>query len=96
LFVNAAQTTMFALSAHVYPTNVRATGTASAMAFGRLGAILSAFAGAAVISAGGAEAYFGLLGIAMSGVMIMLMLVKNHIPSVANAQALAKAGFVKS
>ncbi len=35
LFVNAAQTTMFALSAHVYPTNVRATGTASAMAFGR-------------------------------------------------------------
>src|SRR6185503_7242249 len=39
LFVNAAQTTMFALSAHVYPTNVRATGTASAMAFGRLGAI---------------------------------------------------------
>jgi AAHS family 4-hydroxybenzoate transporter-like MFS transporter len=81
LFVNAAQTTMFALSAHVYPTNVRATGTASAMAFGRLGAILSAFAGAAVISAGGAGAYFGLLGIAMSGVMVALMLVRNHIPS---------------
>jgi AAHS family 4-hydroxybenzoate transporter-like MFS transporter len=80
LFVNAAQTTMFALSAHVYPTNVRATGTASAMAFGRLGAILSAFAGAAIISAGGAEAYFGMLGIAMSGVMIALMLVRNHIP----------------
>jgi AAHS family 4-hydroxybenzoate transporter-like MFS transporter len=65
----------------VYPTNVRATGTASAMAFGRLGAILSAFAGAAVISAGGAGAYFGLLGIAMSGVMVALMLVRNHIPS---------------
>jgi AAHS family 4-hydroxybenzoate transporter-like MFS transporter len=81
LFVNAAQTTMFALSAHVYPTNVRATGTASAMAFGRLGAILSAFAGAAIISAGGAEAYFGMLGIAMTGVMIALMLVKNHIPA---------------
>jgi AAHS family 4-hydroxybenzoate transporter-like MFS transporter len=81
LFVNAAQTTMFALSAHVYPTNVRATGTASAMAFGRLGAILSAFAGAAIISAGGAEAYFGMLGIAMLGVMIALMVVKNHIPA---------------
>ena len=81
LFVNAAQTTMFALSAHVYPTNVRATGTASAMAFGRLGAILSAFAGAAIISAGGAAAYFAMLGIAMTGVMIALMVVRNHIPA---------------
>ena len=82
LFVNAAQTTMFALSAHVYPTNVRATGTASAMAFGRLGAILSSFAGAAIISAGGAQAYFGMLGVAMLGVMIALLLVRNHIPRV--------------
>jgi len=91
LFVNAAQTTMFALSAHVYPTNVRATGTASAMAFGRLGAILSAFAGAAIISAGGAEAYFGMLGIAMTGVMIALMVVKNHIPAFGGGIAKAAA-----
>jgi AAHS family 4-hydroxybenzoate transporter-like MFS transporter len=87
LFVNAAQTTMFALAAHVYPTNVRATGTASAMAFGRLGAILSAYAGAAIITAGGAQAYFGMLGIAMSGVLVALMLVRNHIPAFATAQA---------
>ncbi len=91
LFVNAAQTTMFALSAHVYPTNVRATGTASAMAFGRLGAILSAFAGAAIISAGGAAAYFGMLGIAMTGVMIALMVVKNHIPAFGGGLAKAAA-----
>jgi MFS transporter, AAHS family, 4-hydroxybenzoate transporter len=81
LFVNGAQSTMFVLCAHVYPTNVRATGTASAMAFGRLGAILSAFAGAAIISAGGAAAYFGMLGVAMTGVLIALMVVKNHVPS---------------
>jgi AAHS family 4-hydroxybenzoate transporter-like MFS transporter len=81
LFVNGAQSTMFVLCAHVYPTNVRATGTASAMAFGRLGAILSAFAGAAIISAGGAGAYFGMLGIAMTGVLIALMVVGNHIPA---------------
>ena len=87
LFVNAAQTTMFALSAHVYPTNVRATGTASAMAFGRLGAILSAFAGAAIITAGGAQAYFGMLGVAMTGVMIALMVVRNHIPALGSAPA---------
>lgn len=38
----AVQSTMFALCAHVYPAAVRATGTASALAFGRFGAILSA------------------------------------------------------
>ena len=87
LFVNGAQSTMFVLCAHVYPTNVRATGTASAMGFGRLGAILSAFAGAAVISAGGANAYFGMLALAMTGVMIALMVVKNHIPALGHGAA---------
>jgi MFS transporter, AAHS family, 4-hydroxybenzoate transporter len=90
LFVNAAQVTMFALSAHVYPTNVRATGTAWAMAFGRFGAILSAFAGAAIITAGGAAAYFATLGVAMSGVMIALMLVRNHIPGLRAAEMRSK------
>ena len=87
LFVNGAQSTMFVLCAHVYPTNVRATGTAAAMAFGRLGAILSAYAGAAIITAGGADAYFGMLGIAMTGVLIALMVVKNHVPALGRALA---------
>ena len=81
LFVNAVQSTMYALCAYVYPTTVRATGTASALAFGRLGAILSAFAGAAVITAGGASAYLLMLGSAMVLVCIALALVKRHIPA---------------
>ncbi|MFM0207566.1 MFS transporter [Paraburkholderia sediminicola] len=80
LFVNAVQSTMYALCAYVYPTNVRATGTASALAFGRLGAILSAFAGAWLITSGGASAYLGLLGGAMCMVFIALVMVGNHIP----------------
>ncbi|MGO1078541.1 MFS transporter [Inquilinus sp. CA228] len=80
LFVNAVQSTMFALTAYVYPTNVRATGTASALAFGRFGAILSAFVGAAAITAGGAAAYLGILGLAMAGCLVSLWLVRNHIP----------------
>jgi AAHS family 4-hydroxybenzoate transporter-like MFS transporter len=87
LFVNGAQSTMFVLCAHVYPTNVRATGTASAMAFGRLGAILSAFAGAAIITAGGAESYFAMLGITMTGVLIALMVVRNHVPALGRLPA---------
>jgi AAHS family 4-hydroxybenzoate transporter-like MFS transporter len=82
MFVNAVQSTMYALCAFVYPTSVRATGTASALAFGRLGAILSSFAGAAVITAGGASAYLTMLGGAMVLVLVSLMVVKRHIPRV--------------
>jgi len=80
LFVNAVQSTMFALCAFVYPTGIRATGTASALAFGRLGAIFSAFAGAAVITEGGASSYLIMLGVAMAIVLVALLVVKRHIP----------------
>lgn len=80
MFTNAVQSTMYAVCAFLYPTSVRATGTASALAFGRLGAILSAFAGAAVITAGGATAYLSLLGSAMVCALIALLLLKHHIP----------------
>jgi MFS transporter, AAHS family, 4-hydroxybenzoate transporter len=83
LFVNAVQVAMVALCAHVYPTGVRATGTASAFSFGRIGSIVSAFAGAAVITSGGASSYLLMLGIAMSIVLIALALVRRHIPRVA-------------
>jgi AAHS family 4-hydroxybenzoate transporter-like MFS transporter len=80
LFVNAVQSTMYALCAYVYPTGVRATGTASALAFGRLGAILSAFAGALVITAAGASGYLLMLGAAMALVLLALAVVGRHIP----------------
>jgi MFS transporter, AAHS family, 4-hydroxybenzoate transporter len=79
LCVNAVQATMYAVCAYAYPTNVRATGTATALGFGRLGAILSSFAGAAVITAGGASGYLTMLGLAMVGALAALMLVRRHI-----------------
>ena len=91
LFVNAVQSTMFALCAYVYPTAVRATGTASALAFGRFGAILSAFAGAAVITSGGASAYLLMLGGAMILVFVALAAVRRHIPPLERPQAAAVA-----
>ena len=80
-FANAVQSTMYAVCAFVYPTTVRATGTASALAFGRLGAILSAFAGAAVITAGGKDGYLLMLGLAMTGLAVALAVVRRHIPA---------------
>jgi AAHS family 4-hydroxybenzoate transporter-like MFS transporter len=80
LFVNAVQSTMFALCAHVYPTAIRARGAASAVAFGRLGALLSGAAGALVLSSG-ASAYFIILGAAMFLVLVSLAMVRGHIPA---------------
>jgi len=82
MFVNAVQVTMVALCAHVYPTSVRATGTASAFSFGRLGSILSAFAGASVITSGGAFSYLVLLAGAMTLVLLALAVVRRHIPAI--------------
>lgn len=80
LFVTTVQCIIYSLCANVYPTNVRATGTAVTLAIGRLGAILSAFAGAAVITAGGASTYFTMLGAAMMCVLIGLWMVGHQIP----------------
>lgn len=92
LFVNAVQSTMYALCAYIYPTAVRATGTASALAFGRLGAILSAFAGAIVITAGGAGAYLTMLAVAMGVVCVALLAVRRHIPRLSRAHAPPREG----
>ena len=81
LFVNAVNCSLYALCAYVYPTLVRATGTASALAFGRFGAILSSFVGAAVITAGGANGYLTLLGTAMVVTLMAMLVLRNHIPS---------------
>jgi AAHS family 4-hydroxybenzoate transporter-like MFS transporter len=80
-FVNAVQAPMFALAAYVYPTSIRATGTSSAVAVGRLGAVLSAFTGAAVIAAGGSSGYLLMLAGLMVLVFIALASVRNHIPA---------------
>ncbi|MEJ8849971.1 MFS transporter [Variovorax rhizosphaerae] len=87
LFVNAVQCTLYALCAYIYPTNIRATGTAGGLSFGRLGAILSAFAGAMVITAGGAAGYLTLLGSSMLLVTVALLVVKRHIPKLARSPA---------
>ena len=79
LFVTALQCAMFALCAHIYPTEIRTTGAATAMAFGRLGAFVSAFAGAAMITAGGSSAYLNLLGGSMVVTTLGLAVLRGHI-----------------
>ncbi|MBV8222202.1 MAG: MFS transporter, partial [Candidatus Eremiobacteraeota bacterium] len=79
LFVNAVQSTLYAVSAFLYPTLIRARGTATALGVGRLGAISSAFAGAALIALGGSTAFLIALGAVMLAVAIALLSIGKHI-----------------
>jgi AAHS family 4-hydroxybenzoate transporter-like MFS transporter len=77
LFVNAVQTTLFALAAHVYPTKLRASGVAAAAAIGRTGAILSSFTGASIIQAGPGP-YLQILAAGMVGAGVGVAVVRKH------------------
>jgi AAHS family 4-hydroxybenzoate transporter-like MFS transporter len=78
-FINGVQTTMYALAAHVYPGAVRATGVGTAVAFGRVGAILSGYAGSWAIGYHGSASYFGLIATAMLATFISLAVVRRHV-----------------
>ena len=78
--INALQTTLYALAAHVYPTTVRATGVGTAVAFGRVGGVLSTYAGAFALGWGGSRAFFILMAASMAVVFICLALVGRHVP----------------
>jgi AAHS family 4-hydroxybenzoate transporter-like MFS transporter len=78
--INAVQTTMYALAAHVYPSAVRATGVGTAASVGRLGAILSGYAGAWALDYRGSLSFFSLIAIAMCATFASLALVRRHVP----------------
>ena len=78
--LNAVQTTMFALAAHVYPTQIRGTGVGTAVAVGRIGNVLAVYVGNYAINLGGPPAYFSTWAIALGLVFASLAIVRHHIP----------------
>lgn len=97
LFASAAQSAMFAVGAHAFPTEVRARGLGLMGAAGRIGAIFSAIAGAWLVGVG---------NVGFFGVLIVLMLVnaggfiavRGHVPRLAdknNVNGNGHAGAVK-
>jgi AAHS family 4-hydroxybenzoate transporter-like MFS transporter len=77
--INGVQTTMYALGAHVYPSAIRATGVGAAVSFGRIGAVLSGYAGAWALESAGSFSYFLVIAGAMAVCWIGLASVKRHI-----------------
>jgi len=78
-FVNATQTTMYALAANVYPTSIRGTGVGTTVAFGRIGGVLSPNVGAPVLDRG-TQPYFFLIAGTMTATFLALAAVKRHVP----------------
>jgi AAHS family 4-hydroxybenzoate transporter-like MFS transporter len=78
--INGVQVTMYALAAHIYPTAVRSTGVGMASSVGRLGAILSTYAGAWALEFGGSRSFFMLVAAAMFAVVLSLAVIRRHIP----------------
>jgi AAHS family 4-hydroxybenzoate transporter-like MFS transporter len=78
--INSIQTTLYALAAHVYPTSVRATGVGTAVAFGRIGGVMSSYAGEWAQRISGSSAFFGLMAISMAVVFLGLSVIKRHVP----------------
>jgi AAHS family 4-hydroxybenzoate transporter-like MFS transporter len=64
----------------VYPTGIRATGVGTAVAFGRIGGVVSPYAGAWALESGGPAQLFTLIAATMTVVFVALASVKNHIP----------------
>jgi AAHS family 4-hydroxybenzoate transporter-like MFS transporter len=92
--INAVQSTMYALAAHVYPAGIRATGVGTAVAIGRVGGIGSSYAGAWALESGPSQ-MFALIAGTMTVVFAALALVRHHIPSslaVRAARPVAAAG----
>jgi AAHS family 4-hydroxybenzoate transporter-like MFS transporter len=78
--LNGVQTTMYALAAHVFPTEVRSTGVGFAVAVGRVGNVLAATVANEAFSRGGNAGYFGSWAVLMGAVFVALALVSRHVP----------------
>jgi MFS transporter, AAHS family, 4-hydroxybenzoate transporter len=81
--VGGVQTTMYALAAHIYPTEIRSTGVGTAVAVGRIGNVLAAYAASIAIDRGGPSGYFMTWAIFMLLVFAALASIRRHVPAVA-------------
>ncbi|MGZ3280736.1 MAG: MFS transporter [Caulobacteraceae bacterium] len=79
-FINAVQTTMYALAAFVYPTEMRGAGVGWAVGFGRIGSIISPLVGIYLLHATGPHGFFAGFGVTMFISLLCLSLIRKHMP----------------
>jgi AAHS family 4-hydroxybenzoate transporter-like MFS transporter len=82
LMIGSIQGGMYVVSAHIYPTECRASGVGWALGIGRLGGIISSFACALLLASSAHETGF-FVGIAAALILTLLGLtmLRRHIPA---------------
>ncbi len=78
--INATQVGAYTVGAHVYATDVRSTGVGAAAGLGRIGGILSAFAGGALLTWFGGPGFFVALSVVVVLTLTGILLVRKHVP----------------
>ena len=79
-FLNGVQTTMYALGAYIYVTELRGSGVGWAVGLGRLGAIISPLVGAALLADLGSRGFFFGIGLTMALSFASLVVIRRHVP----------------
>lgn len=77
--INAVQVALYALAAHVYPTEIRGRGVGIVLAVGRVGNVLASYVGLYAMNQGGATTYFATYAIGMTLVFATLLVVRKHV-----------------
>ncbi|MPY90941.1 MAG: MFS transporter [Luteitalea sp.] len=90
--LNTVQVAIYALAAHVYPTDIRSTGVGAAVAFGRIGNVLAVYVGRETLNRGGPAGYFTSWAVLMVLVFLSLALVRRHVPRSVGLPVGASAG----
>ncbi|WP_374598034.1 MFS transporter [Sphingosinicella sp.] len=78
--LGGTQILLYALAAHVFPVEIRATGIGIASSVGRLGAVISTTLGALVL-AWGSTGFFLTIGAAMAAGTVCILAIKRHDPA---------------
>lgn len=78
--LGVVQTGMLSLAVHVFPTQVRTTGTGMMGAVSRIGALASSFSASIALQLGGARFFFLSVACVMALCGICLFLIRQHVP----------------
>jgi AAHS family 4-hydroxybenzoate transporter-like MFS transporter len=77
--INAVQVGLYALAAHVFPTQCRTSGVGFALGAGRTGGIVAALGGGVLMKLGGAAGFFGWIAAALLIACVAVLLVRRQI-----------------
>jgi len=77
--INAVQVGLYALAAHVFPTQCRTSGVGFSLGAGRTGGIVAALGGGALLTLSGAAGFFGWIAAALLIACVAILLVRRQI-----------------